>query len=76
MTDFNPILGVGKIRSAFIEWALDHYKNFNCWPGTFIYTAPCGEDIEYTERQVWQAINELPELQSPLVIVTADRTIV
>ena len=66
MPDFNPILGVPKIREAFVDWALDHHKHFDCWPGSFVYPLPSGEDIEYTERQVWQAINELPELEQQL----------
>ena len=57
--DFNPIIGVAKIQSAFIDWCEDHYQHFGHYPENFIYTAPWGEDIEYTEKQVYEAIGAL-----------------
>lgn len=62
MRDFNPIIGVMPIRKAFVDWVKDHHSHFGVFPGSFIYPTSWGEDIEYTEKQVWDAIEHLPEL--------------
>ncbi len=51
----NRILQDEHTRAAFIDWAADHHKHFDCYPGSFIMPDPNGADIDYTESEVWQA---------------------
>ena len=74
MRDFNPIIGVHPIRKAFTDWVIDHHAHFGVFPGSFIYVTTWGEDIEYSEKQIWDAIENLPELKPLLEQQTNRKT--
>ena len=57
--DTNPILDDPEIKAAFAEWVKNHHSHFGVYPGSFVVEGVNGADTEYTEAQVWGAINRL-----------------
>lgn len=46
-------------KSALIDWAADHYLHFGCYPGSFAYLEDDLNEIDFTEREIWEAIETL-----------------
>ena len=41
------------INAVFKEWALDHYKHFQCWPMEFEH-----DDIVYNYAWIWDQLEK------------------
>ena len=55
----NRITNNSEYKAAFIDWATDHYEHFDCYPGSFVHLDNNNSDIEFTEQEIWDALEGL-----------------